>query len=156
MNKIRRTIATLGAAGLLASGIGIVAAAPASANTTCTYTIGWYKNHTSFPSGSVGADLTAGLTEGILARTGLPTLQAVLDAPAKGDPVLIAAKQLIAAASNGSPGDSGFTGPVGDAFYSLAYFFTTPTATASRESLLADKDVLDAYNNGLLGLPHCA
>ena len=118
----------------------------------CTHTIGWYKQDASRIA---GADLTPELAAGILAKTGQPTLLAVLWAPAGGSADLIAGKQVIAAAANGYPGGQGFQGTVGDAFYALAEYFEGKQSLTPDE-VKAAAAVLDAYNNGLLGVAHCA
>lgn len=148
---MKRLAASLLVTGALAVGTVVMVAAPSQANTTCTHTIGWFKQDESRIG---GPDLTASLEAGILAKTGQASLLDVLWAPAGGSGDLIAAKQLIAAASNGSPGGSGFTGPVGDAFYSLVNYFEGLTSL-TKTQLTTFAGVLDQYNNGLLGLPHC-
>ena len=148
---MRRTLGSVALAGGLL--LATVAVAPASsATTTCTRTIGYYKNHAGSYASKV--DLSASLVAGLTSRTGL-SLQGILEAPVRGDADLIAAKQLLAAAANGAPGDTGFTGALGDAFYSLAGYFQG-TRSLSRSQLTGFAGVLDDYNNGRLGVPHCS
>jgi hypothetical protein len=148
---MKKVVAGAAIAGALTFGGLTFVASPVQANTTCTHTIGWFKQDANRIG---GPDLTAALEAGILAKTGKASLYDVLWAPSGGSGDLIAAKQLIAAASNGAPGDSGFTGPVGDAFYALVnYFEGGPSLTKQQLTSLAT--VLDQYNNGLRGLPHC-
>ena len=133
------------AAILVATGI-VAVAAPAQANATCTYTIGFYKNK--------GAAL---VPTGMFYDSGLTRAQ-ILSSPSLGDEYTIAAKQFIAAGLNGTPGETGFNVPgvsaeVAAAYHTLEWYFEgTPT---SREAVLAAATVLDEYNNGLRDLPHC-
>lgn len=147
---MKKLAVSLVATGALALGGVALVATPSQATTTCTYTIGWYKQDASRIG---GPDLTASLEAGILAKTGKASLLEVLWAPVQGNANLIAGKQMIAAASNGAP-SGGFTGELGHAFYSLANYFEGVT-TLTRSQLTTYAGVLDNYNNGLLGVPHC-
>ena len=144
---IRRITSGIVAAMLAATGLGIVAvAAPAQAHTTCTYTIGFYKNK--------GAAL---VPTGTFYNSGLTRAQ-ILNSPSLGDAYFIAAKQFIAAGLNGTPGETGFNVPgvsaeVASAYRTLELYFKG--ATTSRGAILAAATVLDEYNNGLRDLPHC-
>ena len=150
MNK--RLIGLVTAGALALGAVGVTAQLPASATTRdCTYTIGWYKQDASR---IVGPDLTVELANAILAKTGKSSLVAVLWASPQGSADLIAAKQLIAAAANGYPGGQGFQGTVGNAFYALAEYFEGKQSLTPAE-VTAAAAVLDSYNNGLLGVPHC-
>src|SRR3954453_7271451 len=150
---MRKTLIGLATAAALSVGAIGMTAVPASATVrNCTYTIGWYKQAASRIT---GPDLTAELAGAILAKTGQPTPLAVLWAPPLGSADLIAAKQLIAAAANGYPGGQGFQGTVGTAFYTLAEYFEGKQSLPSSQ-ITAFAAVLDAYNNGLLGVAHCA
>jgi hypothetical protein len=147
---MRRTLNSVVLTGVLL-GTAVAVAPASSATTTCTYTIGYYKNHAGSYASRV--DLSPSLVAGLTARTGL-SLQGILEAPVRGNADLIAAKQLLAAAANGAPGDTGFTGALGDAFYSLAGYFQG-TGSMDRARLTGFAGVLDDYNNGGLGVPHC-
>jgi hypothetical protein len=148
---VRRFLVSLTVtAGLLAATAGV--APSSSATTTCTRTIGYYKNHAGSYDSKV--DLSAKLVAGLTSVTGL-SLQGILEAPVRGDARLIAAKQLLAAAANGAPGGTGFTGEVGAAFYSLVGYFEGGGTGLTREELTRYAGVLDAYNNGRMGVPHC-
>jgi hypothetical protein len=136
------------------AGMGALATS-ASANEKCGYSQGYYKTHwTGTEINNVVSRGSADVVKAILAHTGLPDLQAVLAASPKGDPYLIAAKQWIAAAANGTVGESGFQGATGAAFYGLSTYFQWPDAFTSAQ-VLAWSGLLDSYNNGLLDLPHC-
>ena len=148
---MRRTLNSVVLTGVLL-GAAVAVAPASSATTTCTHTIGYYKNHAGSYASRV--DLSASLVAGLTSRTGL-SLQGILEAPVRGNADLIAAKQLLAAAANGAPGDTGFTGALGDAFYSLAGYFQG-TRSLSRSQLTGFAGVLDDYNNGRLGVPHCS
>ncbi len=148
---MRRIIVSLAVtAGLAVATVGV--APSSSANTTCTRTIGYYKNHAGSYDSKV--DLSAALVAGMTSVTGL-SLQGVLEAPVRGDARLIAAKQLLAAAANGAPGETGFTGDLGVAFYSLVTFFEGGGTGLTRDQLTRYAGVLDGYNNGRAGVPHC-
>lgn len=148
---MRKQIVALAAATALGMGGALVAVAPAQANTTCTYTQGYYKTHLAV---FASVDLTASLEAGILAKTGATDLLSLYKTPPQGNADIIAAHQLITAALNGAPGETGFTGAVGDAFYALTGYFEG-TVTLTRAQIIAYAATLDAYNNGLLGVPHC-
>lgn len=143
----RRITSGIVAATLAVTGFGIVAvAAPAQANATCTYTIGFYKNK--------GAAL---VPTGTFYHSGM-TRAEILNSPSLGDAYTIAAKQFIAADLNGTPGETGFNVPgvsaeVASAYRTLELYFAG--APTSREAVLAAATVLDEYNNGLRDLPHC-
>lgn len=154
MNK--RIMGGIVAALMATAGLGVIAT-PASANEKCGYTQGYYKTHfTGTDLNNVVSRGSADVVAAILAHTGSPDLVTVLGTPSKGgDAYLIAAKQWIAAAANGTVGEVGFTGATGAAFYGLSTYFQYPDAF-TRDQVIAWAALLDSYNNGLLDLPHCA
>lgn len=157
----RRVLAGI-TAGAAAIPLALSVAPAAHANSTCTYTQGYYKNHEAALAARLGvSSLTVPTELAITAFFGvsqdIPGLITIFDtAPKGGDANLIAAHQFIATAANGSPTETGDfgTAAINTAFYALHdYFFGRISLT--RDQLIAYGAVLDAYNNGLLTLPHC-
>jgi len=146
---------------------GLVVATPASATTKCTHTIGYYKHQGAEGLGQqvdfdgYGSPYGFGsptLYGNLVTAFGGANLQEMLAKPTQGTPEIIAAKQLIAAAANGSAGLTGFStrSSVDIAFRALAAHFTgNPTQELTRAQLIGFAAELDAYNNGLRDLPSC-
>lgn len=113
----------------------------------CTYTHGYWKNHTSAwptPYSSSATFYTSG-----------QSWVTVLKTPVKGNAYYILAYQYIAAVLNGANGASAPDNVQQTMAASLAYF-TNPTANPLTKSQLTTMGgLLDQYNNGLLGVPHC-
>ena len=113
----------------------------------CTRTLGYWKNHTdAWPAGfdPNAAFYTSGLT----------WIQ-VLKKPPQGDAYYILAHQFIAATLNSANGAS-VPGNVQTALNSAAGYFTNPAGSSlTRTELIALATLLDSYNNGNQGVPHC-
>ena len=137
-------------AGLLVVTLGFVAT-PAQAAISCVHPNAWYRHD---PSRIGGPDLTPDLEAAILARTHAPSLAAIMTGRIYAPRAWIAVKPLITAASNGSNGDAGFTGTVGDAFYALVQYYQQGTSL-TRLQLTLYAITLQSYNSGNAGIPSC-
>jgi hypothetical protein len=81
--------------------------------------------------------------------------QEILDAPARGNAELIAAKQMIAAAMNVER-NSFIPEPIAEAYIALWNHYEDATQhQLTRQQLTAYGSILAAYNEGLLGSPPC-
>jgi hypothetical protein len=156
MNKriLGGVIATL----LAFAGLGAVATS-ASANALCNFTQGYYKNH--LVNGEVAPnDLNGeGDEMGTLPAPGLLVPGAtsyvqILKMPANGDARIIASYQVIATALNGFAVNT--SDAVKDAYGDLVTYLRGDGPVLSRAEIIADAAILDQYNNGLLGVPHCS
>ena len=127
--------------------IGI--SAPVEAQTGCTLTQGFWKTHPE-------AWGVTGLMLGGAAYT-QDQLITILSTPPRGDATYILAKQLIAAELNLFNGADGSISQVitaADSWLGLNPLGSWPRGAAREEGLqLASQ--LDAFNNGLSGVPHC-
>lgn len=137
---------------------------PRPANPGCTRTVGYWKNH-AWPVHPLFAPSTLETWE---EDNGWAELEwkffdsgrewkEMLRVQPKGDAHSILAHQYIAALLNQQSGTY-VPAAVRDVLVSsYNYFSTSPTAraTASRDQLIAWKDVLDRYNNGELDVQHC-
>jgi hypothetical protein len=116
--------------------------------TVCTYTIGWYKNKGAGLSGAF--DFDGGVDNGL----------SILNTSPKGNPYLILAHQYIAASLNSGNGAL-LTGATLTAYNNATTYFGVASAgtplpgSYTKAQVTAMADVLDAYNNGLSGTPHC-
>lgn len=116
----------------------------------CTYTLGYWKNHPdAWPVDSIGV--------GSISLSKSAAID-VLKLPTHGDATLILAQQLIPAKLNvligANPIAIGDTIQQADALLSQFPLGSSPQG-GSRDSLIALSETLDAFNNGLLGPPHC-
>jgi hypothetical protein len=148
-NEMKKLFGGLVIVASLLFGSAVFLGSPAQA-ATCVHNIHYYKAN---PSEIGGPDLTPALEAGILAKTGKSSLEAVLKSSSFTLDTL-AAKALIVAASNGSTGDTGFTGKLGDAFYTLVFHFEG-TGDPNKLKIILSTFVLELYNNGFWGLPRC-
>jgi hypothetical protein len=132
---------------------------PKPANPGCTVTQGYWKNH-DWPVHPIWPPSTLATWPDIVGwkffDSGMEWPD-VLNVEPRGDAYLILAHQYIAAIlnqQNGAYVPDEVRQTLVDAY---GYFSSSPAqrATVSRELLLKWKDVLDAYNNGLAGVPHC-
>jgi hypothetical protein len=119
--------------------------------TNCTYTIGYWKNHAAaWPVDR----LTLGTVE--YTRT---QLLSILDKPARGNGLLILAHQLIAAklslAAGADPTPVAAAIAAADALIGGLVVPPVGSGYLDATSVTSVKDVLDEYNNGLFGVPHC-
>jgi hypothetical protein len=147
---LERTMSVRGAGLLLVLALTGVSAPVEAQTAGCTLTQGFWKNHP-------GAWSVTGLVLGGVAydQDGLIT---ILSIPPRGDATYILAKQLIAAELNllnGADGSSiGQVITAADSWLGLNPLGSWPTGAAREEGLqLASQ--LDAFNNGLSGVPHC-
>jgi hypothetical protein len=132
---------------------------PKPANPGCTVTQGYWKNH-DWPTHSIWPPSTLATWPDI---NGFKFFDSnmewpdVLNVEPRGDAYLILAHQYIAAIlnqQNGAYVPEAVRQTLVDAY---GYFSLSAAqrSTVSRDLLLQWKDVLDAYNNGLGGVPHC-
>jgi hypothetical protein len=122
---------------------------------SCTYTLGYYRNHTSS---------VTGLTLGGVSYTQSEVL-GFLNATPNGDDSLILAKQLIAALLNNGQCDPNASATVAaaqswmaankDADGTLPYGTMCVLATDPGCTAYSLGQTLDAYNSGSSGTPHC-
>ncbi len=120
----------------------------------CTYTQGYWKTHG--PNGPADFDETwLLLNDGTHTAAGL---EAILETAPEGDPWLILAHQYIAATLNVLDG-AGMPASVKDDYDAATVLIHTYSQGAVPDSMADDfidaAGVLDDYNNGLLGIPHC-
>ena len=117
----------------------------------CTYTIGYWKTHAA-------AWPVDGLTLGSVTYTQTQLLS-ILNKPAQGNGLLILAHQLIAAklslAAGADPTPVAPAIAAGDALIGSLVVPPVGGGYLDASSVTSVKDVLDVYNNGLLGVPHC-
>jgi hypothetical protein len=140
------------AVGLLLAGLLAASYVPVEAQETgCTLTQGFWKTHPE-------AWPVAGLTLGGAGYTTEQLIQ-ILSTPPRGSAPYILAHQLIAAKLNVLNGadSSGIATTIANADAWLANvggLNAWPTG-AERQTGIAYASQLDAYNNGLSGVPHC-
>lgn len=116
----------------------------------CTYTIGWYKNHTDqWPTGYAADDA--------FYVSGQSWID-VFNTPVKGNAYYILAPQFMAATMT----TEGVVTPdaVGSALQRAEEILATTDPSTKPDKALADEmkelaSVLDQYNNGLLEVAHC-
>ena len=114
----------------------------------CAYTQGWYKNHTgSWPSGSLTPTTV---------WDGGKTIIDLFNTPPKGSQYIILAHQYITALLN-VQGGSNVPPAVQTALDTAAAYFAGGGAGAGDPNvdITGVSTILDNYNNGLLGVPHC-
>jgi hypothetical protein len=113
----------------------------------CTATLGYWKNHTNvWP---LGFDPNATF------YTSGKSWITVLKTPPVGDAYYILAHQFIAATLNAADGAS-VPANVQTALNSAAGYFADPAGSSlTRTQLIALATLLDSYNNGNQGVPHC-
>jgi len=82
--------------------------------------------------------------------------QQILDAPARGNAELIAAKQMISAAMNVERNDGFISEPIAEAYVALWNHYENSTQhPLTRGQLTTYASILAAYNEGSLGSPPC-
>jgi hypothetical protein len=126
-----------------------VAAAVSASQASCTLTQGFWKNHIeAWPSE---------ISIGGVTYTAMEAIQ-ILSTPPRGDATYILAHQLIAAKLNVLEGadDSAVATTIvqADAWLVLHPLGSDPDG-ADREEGIALAEVLDEYNNGVIGPGHC-
>lgn len=137
---------------------------PKPANPGCTLTQGYWKNH-DWPTHPIYTNSTLETWEEV---NGWPELEwhffdtklewkDVLSIEPRGNAYFILAHQYIAAVLNQQSGAYVPEEVRTALLRSYEYFSMTAEqrARVSRDVILAWKDVLDRYNNGQLGVPHC-
>jgi hypothetical protein len=117
----------------------------------CTYSPGYWKGHPeAWPVGF----LLVG-TVGYSAAQ----LRSILDGPAHGNGLVILAHQVIAArlsiASGADPSPVSAALAQADALIGSLVVPPVGGGSLDPDLVLAAKDLLDSYNNGRLGVPHC-
>jgi hypothetical protein len=126
-----------------------ISSAPLAAN--CTYTQGYWKNHT-------GVWPVSSLTLGTVNYSAIQLL-AILQEPAEGNPLLILAHQLIAAKLNIANGadPSAAVAMISAADAEIGNQVCPPIGGGSLSSSPAVDyaNALDDFNNGLVGPGHC-
>ncbi|MDO5681333.1 MAG: hypothetical protein Q4G46_00715 [Propionibacteriaceae bacterium] len=117
---------------------------------SCTFTIGWYKNHTTqWPAGYAPND--------IFFTSGRTWLQ-VFNTPPRGDAYYILATQYMAATMNAADGGSHpevVTDGLDRARDLLAAATPGQVSKADSAEFTSLAATLDSYNNGELGVAHC-
>jgi len=114
----------------------------------CTYTMGWYKNHTSsWPSGSLTPTTQF---------DGGQTIIDLLNTPPKGSQYIILAHQYLTALLN-IQGGSSVPPAVQTALNTAAAYFAGGSAGTGDPNvdITGVSTILDDYNNGLTGPGHC-
>lgn len=133
------------------SGYSNDVSASTSAPTNCTYTQGYWKNHTS-------AWPVTSLTIGTVTYTKSQLLQ-ILATPARGNGLLILAHQLIAAKLNVYQGadPTDVNAAIASADAIIGGLVCPPIGGGYLDPALVtgDAQTLDDFNNGTLGVPHC-
>jgi hypothetical protein len=142
-------------------GNGLAESAPSAtvfATTTsippgdCTYTQGFWKTH---PGDWPVTSLTLGTVLYNQAQ-----LLSILNTPAGGNGLLILAHQLIATklnfANGADPTTAASAVAAADALIGSLVIPPVGGGYLSPGAVTAIKDVLDDYNNGTLGVPHCS
>jgi len=127
--------------------------APKPVRTGCTLTVGYWKNH-AWPSDFWYMEEVPSLS---FFDTGV-TWQGILNIEPRGDAYYILAHQYIAARLNQVGRHSYVPPEVVKALQGAHdYFSLSPAARAlvSRNTLIQWANLLDQYNNGKLGVPHC-
>jgi hypothetical protein len=127
----------------------VVRSAPLAAN--CTFTIGYWKNHTEeWP--------VFGLTLGTVSYTAAELLS-ILNQPAQGNKLVILAHQLIAAklnlANGADPSASAATLALADPLIGGLVCPPIGSDDLPAEPATTYANLLDDYNNGLIGPGHC-
>ena len=128
--------------------------APKPAPAGCTLTVGYWKNH-AWPSDFWYMQEVPTLK---FFDTDL-TWKGILSVEPKGDAYFILAHQYVAARLNQIGGHSYVPPEVVRALQSAHdYFSLSPAARAlvNRDTVTAWANLLDQYNNGKLGVPHCS
>jgi hypothetical protein len=123
----------------------------------CTYTQGWYKNHSNWPALPAGG-LTLGLTE----QYTKAELQSILGAPVKGNGLISLAHQLITAKLNALRGacvPAAVATAIAQADIKIGNRVVPPVGNGSLTpaETSALTNILDQYNNGNApgGPQHC-
>ncbi|HEV8124302.1 MAG TPA: hypothetical protein VGP80_08675 [Gemmatimonadales bacterium] len=112
---------------------------------SCTFTVGYWKNHTTV--------WPAPYSPGATFYTSGKTWLQVLNTPTQGNAYYILAYQFIAATLNGT---GSAPANVQQAMVDAGAYFANPAGSSlTRAQLIAMGTLLDNYNNGLLGTPHC-
>jgi hypothetical protein len=114
----------------------------------CTFTQGWYKNHTTqWPAGSLTPSTTF---------DGWTSLINVLNTPPKGgSQYIILAHQYITALLNAQGGASVPADVQTALNTAAAYFAGGGNGTGGSTDITGVAAILDAYNNGITGPGHC-
>ncbi|MBW7466447.1 hypothetical protein ABID22_000679 [Pontibacter aydingkolensis] len=123
----------------------------------CTRTQGYWKNHApnskSNKNGKTKVDPAWGsLYDDSFFSSGKNYME-VLNTPPKGDAYYILAHQYIAAKLNVAAGASIPANVL--TVYNNATLYFEGKSSPSRSTLIQWAEILDAYNNGRMGVPHC-
>jgi len=113
----------------------------------CTVTLGWYKNHTNWPSGDIGPNTIF---------DGWGKVIDLLNTPPKGSQYIILAHQYITALLNIQGGASVPPAVQTALNTAAAYFAGGGNGTGDPNvNITGVSTILDNYNNGLTGPGHC-
>lgn len=122
----------------------------------CTLTPGYWKTHSTYGPASYDPIWASIGEDTIFFRNGKTYYQALWTNPTGGNAYYILAHAYIAAVLNGF---AGADAPDAQMAFALAFFeLHTPTevlSRADRQAAIAAAGVLDSFNNGFLGFPHC-
>ena len=118
-----------------------------AASRGCTFTQGWYKNHTlSWPAGALTPNTQF---------DGGQTIIDLFNTPPKGSAYIILAHQYLTALLN-IQGGASVPSNVQAALDAAAAYFNAGGAGTGSGNITGLSDILDAYNNGLTGPGHCS
>ncbi|MBC5993626.1 hypothetical protein [Pontibacter cellulosilyticus] len=118
--------------------------------TGCTRTQGYWKNHAT---GKKANPAWGSLHDDMFFNSGMTYLQILNAAPKGGDAYIILAHQYIAAKLNVAAGASMPANVL--TVYNNATTYFNGGSSPSRSTLIQWAEILDAYNNGRMGVPHC-
>ncbi|MEJ8756256.1 hypothetical protein WG947_04565 [Pontibacter sp. H259] len=125
---------------------------PTDVVTGCTRTQGYWKNHADPSKKKYDKTWDAYLNKAFY-KSGMTYLQVLKTAPKNGNAYIILAHQFIAAELNVAAGASIPT-DVKNAWLAAEAYFKGET-TPARAELIAWAELLDKYNNGVVGPGHC-
>jgi len=125
---------------------------PVDEVTGCTRTQGYWKNHANPAKKQYDNTWDAYLNKTFY-NSGMTYLKVLETAPKKGDAYFILAHQFIAAELNVAAGAS-IPQNVKDAWLAAQAYFRGQT-NPTRAELIAWAELLDDYNNGVVGPGHC-
>ena len=118
--------------------------------TGCTRTQGYWKNHAT---GKKADPAWGSLHDDMFYNSGMTYLQVLNTPPKGGNAYIILAHQYIAAKLNVAAGASMPANVL--AVYNNATLYFEGKSNPSRSTLIQWAEMLDAYNNGRMGVPHC-
>jgi hypothetical protein len=119
----------------------------------CPHTIGYWKTHNVYAT-NPSQNIPWPISEDS-GGCGITWLEVLDEEPDGGDAWIIVARQYIAAALNWSVGAQMPADVYNALNWSGAYLQDCQITDEEREAAIAYAELLDAYNNGLAGVPAC-